>query len=142
MDKNNDMEIGETGKRAIGPVARSESVAIAGARGTTGSSLRLDGSAEQLAQPRLDLRVARRALPPPPRQRTHSLRHVAMPAGAADIREKTLHRLAGIVAVHAVIAHADHELAFELARDRDPRYAFELQAEVRHLHDQVVALDG
>ncbi len=65
-----------------------------------------------------------------------------MAAGAADIREQTLHCLAGVVAMHAVIAHADHELAVELASDRDPRYALELQAEVRHLHDQVVALDG
>src|ERR1700693_5153802 len=64
-----------------------------------------------------------------------------MPTGAADIPEQSLHGIAAVFAAHAVVANAYHELIAELARDRDPRDAFELKAEVSHLNDKIVALD-
>src|ERR1700685_2082118 len=146
MDKRYDTEIGATGKRPNRPGARRGSVAIARGRSANGGSfggVALDPRTEQLAQTSFDLRVEGGALALAPRaQRNDRFGHVAMAAGAADIGEQIFHRLAGVLAGHAVVAHADHELAAELAGDRDPGHALELQAEIRHLHDQVVALDG
>src|ERR1700679_280581 len=126
------MEIGETGKRRVELAARRESVAIACRRAASRGNFSRDasdGGAEKLAQARFDFGVAGSALALAPcAQRNHRLRHVAMPAGAADIAEQILHHLARVVAAHAVIAHADDELAAELACDGGPRHALELQA--------------
>ena len=94
------MEIGKTGKRPTIRSVQKESVAIACGRSTSGSSLDFlgfDDRTKQLAQARFDLRVAGGALAPTPcSQGNHSLGHIAMPAGATDFTEQSLHGIAGI----------------------------------------------
>src|SRR5580658_7854549 len=111
--------------------ARGGSVAVARNRGAGLGSLGVasDRCGKQLAQARLDDGIAGGALAPAPRaQRDDCLGHVAMAAGAADIAEQGLHRLARAAAAGAVIAHRDHQVGAELAGDGDPLDALELEA--------------
>src|ERR1043165_1983612 len=73
-------------------------------------------------------------------QRHNSFGHGAMAAGAADIIVKPLHDLAGALDV-ANIAYRDHDSIIRYAGDDCPLYPFDLQAELRHLRNDILAFD-
>src|SRR5918995_219877 len=63
-----------------------------------------------------------------------------MAAGAADIVVKFLHDLAGALDVTDIAHRNDHPLLYQTG-DNGPFNAFDLQTELRHLWNYVLAID-
>ena len=71
----------------------------------------------------------------------HGLGHGAVAAGVADVGEVLPHELAGVARV-AEIPHRHHERVADEAGDDRPLDVFDLQVEVGHVRDEVLARHG
>src|SRR5438093_669341 len=73
-------------------------------------------------------------------ERNHGFGHSAMAAGAADFVEKTLHDISGALDI-ANVAHRDDDTVVAQTGDDAPLHAFDLQAKLRHLGNDIFSFD-